>query len=47
MDQFASVQVCCREIFEFNPLFVEHGVITPFKMEVVALHKTGSAKALI
>ena len=47
MDQFAGAQIRCREIFEFNPLFVEHGVITPFKMEVVALHKTGFAKGLI
>ena len=47
MDQFAGVQIRCWEIFELYPHFVEYGVITPFKMEVVALHKTGSAKALI
>ena len=45
LHQSAGMHIGCREIFEFNPFFVEHGVITPFKMEVVALHETGSAEA--
>ena len=40
LHQFAGMIISCREIFELNS-FVEYGVITPFEMEVVALHDTG------
>jgi hypothetical protein len=38
LNQPAGADIGCSEIFKLNPLVIEHGIIPPFKMEMIALH---------
>jgi hypothetical protein len=38
LNQSAGTDIGCREIFKLDPLLIEHSIISPFKIEIIALH---------